>query len=266
MKLKYSYFSLISLLLCSMMLSCNKKVEEKLKKDEFHPPLFLTLSPYMSGNQFHSESKKLNKNNKLEKGKFVLRINNKNYFLNVDKYKHSITLSYSKNEEVLYSSLSYELSDILNNKYKKTLIEIKSVFDKKYIQNEQQIPLRVFYPLGNLKYTLYKDKDKYILFGYKLITNKIGNKTERQKDLDKLSRQMGRKSKSDNSMFTRLSSNDPKITFGIKIKIDYFEKDYMDSLLVKIYKDIKDSELKEQNIKLLKEKKNLKRKENLNNI
>jgi hypothetical protein len=250
----------------SMILSCNKKVEDKLKIDEFHPPLFLTLSPYMSDNQFYSESKKLIKNNKLEKGKFVLRINNKNYFLNVAKYKHSINLSYSKNEEVSYSSLNYELSDNLNNKYKKTLIDIKSVLDKKYIQNERQMPLIVSYPLDNLIYTLYKDKDKYILFGYKLITNKSGNKSERQQELDEFSRQMGRKSKTDNSMFTRLSSNDPKITFGIKIKIDYFERGYMDSLLDEIYKVNKESELKEQNIRVLKEKKNLKRKENLNNI
>lgn len=266
MKLKFSYYSLISLLFCSMILSCNNKVEEKTKKDEFHPTLFLTLSPYMSDDQFYNESKKLNQNNTLEKGKFVLRLNNKNYFLNVDKYKHSITLSYSKNEEVLFSSLSYERSDVLNNKYEQILNDIKLVYDKKYIKNDKQIPLGGFYPLGNLKYTLYKDKDKYILFGYKLIANRIGNKTERQKDLDELNRQMGRKAKPENSMFTRLSSNDPKITFGIKIKIDYFEKGYIDSLLVKFDKDIKDSKLKEQNINQLKEKENLKRKENINNI
>lgn len=265
-KLKFLYFSLISLLFCSMILSCNNKVEEKSKKDEFHPTLFLTLSPYMSDNQFYNESKKLNQNNKLEKGKFVLRLNNKNYFFNVDKYKHSITLSYSKNEEVLFSSLSYERSDVLNNKYEQILNDIKPVYDRKYIKNDKQIPLGGFYPLGNLKYTLYKDKDKYILFGYKLIANRIGNETERQKELDELNRKMGRKGKSDNSMFTHLSSNDPKITFGIKIKIDYFEKDYIDSLLVKIDEDIKDSKLKELNIKQLKEKENLKRNENINNI
>ena len=266
MKLKFSYYSLISLLFCSMILSCNNKVEEKLKKDEFHPTLFLTLSPYMSDDQFYNESKKLNQENKLEKGKFVLRLNNKNYYLNVDKYKHSITLSYSKNEEVLFSSLSYERSDVLNSKYEQVLNDIKPVYDKKYIKNNKQIPLGGFYPLENLKYTLYKDKDKYVLFGYKLIVNRIGSETERQKDLDELNRQMGIKSKSDNSMFTRLSSNDPKITFGIKIKIDYFEKGYIDSLLVKFDKDIKDSKLKEQNTNQLKEKENLKRKENINNI
>jgi hypothetical protein len=98
------------------------------------------------------------------------------------------------------------------------------------------------------------------------MTNRIGNEIERQKELDELNRQMGRNTKSENSMFTRLSSNDPKITFGIKIKIDYFEKGYIDSLLVKFDKDIKDSKLKEQKINQLKEKENLKRKENINNI
>ena len=87
---------------------------------------------------------------------------------------------------MLFSSLSYERSDVLNNKYEQILNDIKPVYDKKYIKNDKQIPLGVFYPLGNLKYTLYKDKDKYILFGYKLIANRIGNKTEREKDLDEL--------------------------------------------------------------------------------
>lgn len=265
MKIKHPYILLLSLSLL-IFVCCNNKVEEKPNKDKFHQPLFMTLSPYISDNQFYEKTKKLNKEHKLEKGKFVLRLNNENYYFNITKDKHSISLLHSQKEECFYSSLSYELSDFLNNKYKKTLNKIKSVYDKKYILNDKQIPLDGLYYFENMKYTLYKDKDKYILFGYKLVGSRIGNEIERQKRLDEMIRKMGIKDKSENTMYKHLSSNDPKITFGIKIKIDYFEKGYIDSLLVRIDKDTKNSKLKEEKVKLEKEKENQMRKENINNI
>lgn len=265
MKIQYHYILLFSLSLL-IFASCNNKEEEKSKKDKFNQPVFLTLSPYISNNQFYEEIKKLNQEHKLENGKFVLRLNNENYYFNITKNKHSICLLYSQDEEYLFSSLNYELSDFINNKYKKTLKTIKSVYDKKYVLNEKQIPLDGLYYFDNMKYTLYKNDDKYILFGYKLIGSRIGNEIERQKRFEKFKKKLGITDKSENKTSKYISYDDPKTTFGIKIKIDYFEKGYMDSLLARIHKETKNSKLIEEKKKLEKEIENHRRKENINNI
>lgn len=258
----------ISLLILMIMIfvSCNDKVEVQSKKVVDHKSLFLTLNPYDTNSEFYEKVKKLNKEHKLEKGKFILRLNNQNFPFDVIKNTNSISLSYSKEEEHLFSSLNYEISDTLNNKYKKILKTIKQIYDEKYVMNDKQIPADGLYYFENMKYTLYKDSDKYILFGYKLQDERIGNNKEREEEMKEFLKPFLGKNKSKNPISNVISSADAKNTFGVKIKIDYFEKKYIDSLLTKIDSDIKDSTSKKEKLKQQKDKENQKRKDNINNI
>ena len=241
-------------------------------KVALYKPLFMTLHPHETTSEFFNKIKKLNREGKLEKGKFIVRLNNANFSFDVIKRKNSIGLWHTQKEEWSHSSLSYAKSDEINTKYQNILNTIKQIFDDKYVVNDKQIPLQSQFYFENMNYTLYKDKDKYILFGYKLQNQRIGNAAEQEAEMNRfLERTMGKGSykKGVNSHHTELrweSSDDPKQTFGLQIKVDYFEKKYIDLILIKIDKEIKKAQLEKNKMKLKLEKESERRKENVKSI
>lgn len=274
MKKIYSKISLYGMMIL-IFINCNSNSNNDSglkKKVGVYKPLFMTLHPHETTSEFFNKIKRLNKEGKLEKGKFILKLNNAIFSFDVIKRKNSIGLWHTQKEEWSYSTLSYEKSDLINTKYQNILNTIKQIFDDKYVLNEKQIPLQSQFYFENMNYTLYKDKDKYILFGYKLQKERIGNAAEREEEMNRfLERTMGKESykKDVNSNSRELkweSSDDPTQTFGLKIIVDYFEKKYIDSILIKIDKEIKKAQLEKNKIKLKLEKESQRREDNVKSI
>jgi hypothetical protein len=255
----------------------NENISSKKKEIVNYQPLFLSLSPNMSDSIFRYQIKELNKHNKLEKNQFALPVNDRYYYFDVTKDKYSIYLSYSKKKEYGLKHLNYKISDEIMASYKNQALEFKKIFDKRYKNTIKQIPNNIYvedYPSYNMNYILYNDIDKYILLGYRVRGHRIGNEKESEQRMDDIiyqitGRHIDKNDKEELRMkkYLKATSSGPTTAdFGFDIKINYFYKNYIDSLIVEM--KINNKEIEKNNLKLQRKNNRINeiRKNNINEL
>jgi hypothetical protein len=177
--MKFTLIKVICFLL--LLSSCNNQDKninntKPIKKEKKYLPLFLGLSPYMSENDFSTKINELNKNRKLEYGKFPVLIDNEEYLFEIKKQHKSIKLSYTdeytltqKGKTTLFfKKYSKEFSN-KENKFNTIRNNFIKILSKKYKLNEFQIPSNIELEKIHLEccssYKIFVDKDKYVIFG-----------------------------------------------------------------------------------------------------
>lgn len=227
--------------------SCNNRQDKSkipLKKEKkTYQSIFLGLSPNMSENEFSTKIKELNKNGKLEDGKFPLLVDGQEFLFEINKRQNSIKLSYSEEYSVqekhylLYEKFDKEFSKkgIWFDKCKNNFFKI---LNKKYKLNKLQIPSKIDLEKIGLEYCddykIFVDQNKYILFGTKFYGLKdpiisMGfkhNKEEEEKSV----------------IGNMVSTHD----YGMKIFIYYIPVEKYQELKKRIIKEIKLKEYREK--------------------
>lgn len=242
MKRIYLFYIFLIIVGCNSK-ATNENINSTIKQTINHKPLFLSLSPYLSDSIFKYQIKELNKLNKLEKNQFALPIQDRYYYFDVNKDKYSIFLSYSEKKEFGIKYLNNKISDEILAGYNNQTLEFKKVFDKRYKNTISEIPTNIDiadYPSYNMNYVLYNDIDKYILLSYRVKGHRIGNEIENDKRMDEMTYKItGRHTDKDDKeeiklrQYLKAASPGPTTAdFGFDIRINYFYKKYIDSLIV----------------------------------
>jgi hypothetical protein len=205
-----------------------------------HHPIFLGLSPYMTETEFSNEINNLNSQSKLNGSRFIVQMDNKDYYFEVKKTANTIKLIYSDQTSKAIQNVSYKISEGYLQLYQSRMNDFLKIFDSKY-DKKIIMPTNIHlsnYGLSKENYQIFRDSSKTVLIGYKLNGYRYPSPSEREYEnskkekeipdgiLDNIGEQMDRGKERSNF-----------VVFGLDVEIDYYYNEEFDELFKKIKTD-----------------------------
>lgn len=190
MKYNKSYVGFIYLIsILFIFTNCKKNtVNNENSISQNKEPLFLNFYPKMNDEKFLSSLIKLNNNKTLFNNKFIINSNGKELKFDINNNPDNIELYHKEEQNYTNKSFDDKNPKYNENQYKKTIIELKNIFEKKYhntidledvFNTQKNINPNNFYlyefflneeiHLENQNsFFIYKTKNKTILFCYSI--------------------------------------------------------------------------------------------------
>jgi hypothetical protein len=208
----------------------SKESPEKIIKQEYLP-LFISLSPKMTDNEFKEEISNLNDEKKLDFGDFVIPVNDKTYKFKVNKNRNYIQLFYHEEKKILIDDFDRSIADEYIRDAEMKTRDINKVFEDKYGIPKIKFPADV--SLSDCKWcsmysNIYQDSSKTVLVCYDIYGT--------------------RDPKIVVSSLFRTDGNDEYVEgedvyFGFGISIYYYYNEDFDSFFRKVISDTKSKEI-----------------------
>lgn len=273
--LKKTFFILVILIIGSCRKPSNdlQNQENKInpseaKKVKKHNSLFLGLNPYMTEYDFSTEISNLNSQNKLNNGRFIIPVNNQDYYFDVKKTINTIRLTYSDQTSKSVHNLSYRISDEHLQLYENKINDLLKIFNSKYNGEEKVIPTEVnlsYYGLRKEHYRIFQDSSKTVLIGYTINGYRCPSPSEQAYENSKKKKEKTPDHPLENigKFIDRENQSSNFVIFGLEVDIDYYYNDEFNKLFQKI---IYDNEVKKKSEIINKQKEIERKKVSENNL
>lgn len=212
----------------------NKKTnsDEKLVKQEYSP-LFLSLSPKMTDNEFQDEINHLNDEKKLDLGYFIIPVRDKRYKFFVYKTEKTIRLNYYEDKSLTINDFDVNIADEYIRDAETKTSEIIQIFEDKYGRPKIKFPLVASLSDYDIsKYNnIYQDSSKTVLVGYNIFGTRDPTPNPEELFVDSAN---------------NINTYEKDIPYGFSITIDYYYNEDFEKLLKKIHLDTEINEQKRQ--------------------
>ena len=117
----------------------NKNLEPKIIVNHYKP-VFLSFSPEMTKSEFEEEIREKTWDKTLELGKFIIKLNSKEYKFELQKGENSINLFYGESEIINREFLNQKKSKEILEKQKTLMNSLIQLFRNKKEYIEYQMP------------------------------------------------------------------------------------------------------------------------------